>query len=149
MARFDVDPELVRKLARLLEETGLGEIEVKRFGRSLRVAREPSAAAPGAPAEAAARPAPEAVRPPVRRVGTDHPGAVTSPMVGTLYVAPEPGAVPFVAVGDAVKKGQTLFIIEAMKTMNPVPAPKAGKVAKILATNEAPVEYGEVLLILE
>jgi acetyl-CoA carboxylase biotin carboxyl carrier protein len=70
-------------------------------------------------------------------------------MVGTLYVAPEPGAAPFVAVGDTVKKGQTLFVIEAMKTMNPVPAPKAGKVAKILASNETPVEYGEVLLILE
>ncbi len=148
MGRFDVDPELVRKLARLLEETGLGEIELKSFGRSLRVARE-GAAAPAAAAEPAAKPAPEAARPAVQRVGTDHPGAVTSPMVGTLYVAPEPGTPPFVAVGDMVKKGQTLFIIEAMKTMNPVPAPKAGKVAKILAANEAPVEYGEVLLILE
>lgn len=147
MGLFDVDPELVRRLARLLEETGLGEIEVKWFGRSLRVAREGSA--PPSGTAPAAKPAAEPGRPAAQRVGTEHPGAVTSPMVGTLYMAPEPGAAPFVAVGDAVKKGQTLFVIEAMKTMNPVPAPKPGKVAKILATNEAPVEYGEVLLILE
>lgn len=148
MGLFGVDPELVKKLARLLEETGLGEIEVKSFGRSLRVAREARAPEPAAAAERTPKAA-EAPRAASQRVDTGHPGAVTSPMVGTIYVAPEPGAAPFVAVGDSVKKGQTLFIIEAMKTMNPVPAPKAGKVAKILAVNEAPVEYGEVLLILE
>jgi acetyl-CoA carboxylase biotin carboxyl carrier protein len=78
-----------------------------------------------------------------------HPGAVNSPMVGTVYVAPEPGANPFVKVGDTVKEGQTLLLIEAMKTMNPIRAPKAGKIAQVLVTNAAPVEYGEVLLIIE
>jgi len=149
MGLFDVDPELVRKLARLLDETGLGEIELKAFGRSVRVAREATRAEAAPAAERAEKTTSDPARVLAQRVGTGHPGAVTSPMVGTLYVAPEPGAAPFVAVGDTVKKGQTLFVIEAMKTMNPVPAPKAGKVAKILASNETPVEYGEVLLILE
>ncbi len=140
---FGVDSELVRKLARLLEETGLGEIEVRAFGRSLRVARES-----GSPA-VAPKATPEAGDAPPARIAADRPGAVASPMVGTVYAAPEPGAPPFVAVGDAVKKGQTLLLIEAMKTMNPVLAPRAGKVAEILVADGAPVEFGEVLLILE
>ena len=149
MAKFDVDSELVKKLAKLLEETGLTEIEYQHFGRRLRVSRRQAghgggmvvAAAPALPAGAAPAAAPE--------IGPETPGAVTAPVVGTVYIAPEPGAPPFVAVGDAVKKGQTLLIIEAMKTMNPVAAPKAGRVARILTVDGAPVEYGEVLMILE
>jgi len=142
MGWLDVDAELVKKLARLLEETGLTEIEYRAFGRSLRVSRRHGG---HAPAEAAA-PAPAEAAP---AIGPEHPGAVTAPVVGTVYVAPEPGAPPFVAVGDTVKKGQTLLIIEAMKTMNPVVAPRAGRVAQILVEDGTPTEYGEVLMILE
>jgi acetyl-CoA carboxylase biotin carboxyl carrier protein len=150
MGWLDVDSELVKKLAKLLEETGLTEIEYRAFGRSLRVSRQRGGhggeivvAAP------AAAPVPAAALPPATAFGPAHPGAVTAPVVGTVYVAPEPGARPFVSAGDTVKKGQTLLIIEAMKTMNPVAAPRAGKVAQILVEDGAPVEYGEVLLILE
>jgi acetyl-CoA carboxylase biotin carboxyl carrier protein len=150
MGWLDVDSELVKKLAKLLEETGLTEIEYRAFGRSLRVSRQRGGqggeivvAAPSA------APAPAAALPPATAFGPAHPGAVTAPVVGTVYVAPEPGARPFVSAGDTVKKGQTLLIIEAMKTMNPVAAPRAGKVAQILVEDGAPVEYGEVLLILE
>jgi acetyl-CoA carboxylase biotin carboxyl carrier protein len=147
MAWFDVDGELVKKLARLLEETGLTEIEFKTFGRSLRVSRRQGGHAIAAGEAAPARPA--AAKAPAPAIGPEHPGAVTAPVVGTVFVAPEPGAPPFVAVGDTVKKGQTLLIIEAMKTMNPVAAPRAGKVAQILVGDGSPVEYGEVLMILE
>ena len=103
----------------------------------------PASAPASAPAAAEAAPSSSA------ETAKAHPGAVTSPMVGTVYVAPEPGAAPFIKEGDAVKEGQTLLLIEAMKTMNPIRAPRAGKVAQIFATNAAPVEYGEVLLIIE
>jgi len=150
MAWFDVDGELVKKLAKLLEETGLTEIEFKTFGRSLRVSRRQGgqvvAAGEMARTPAAASAAAKALAP---TIGPDHPGAVTAPVVGTVYASPEPGAPPFVSVGDTVKKGQTLLIIEAMKTMNPVAAPRAGKVAQILVEDGSPVEYGEVLMILE
>lgn len=152
-----VDIELIRELATLLDETGLTEIEVGEGDQRIRVARMagPQAAVAPAPASAPAAPAQTAVAPaptvPAAAVEADasHPGAVTSPMVGACYHAPEPGAAPFVKVGDTVSEGDTLFIIEAMKTMNPIRAPRAGRVAKVLVENGAPVEYGEVLLILE
>lgn len=152
MGWLDVDPELVKKLAKLLEETGLTEIEYQAFGKRLRVSRRQGAHGQALGAETAlvdakAAKAPSPLAPPA--YGPEHPGAVTAPVVGTVYAAPEPGAAPFVSVGDTVKKGQTLLIIEAMKTMNPVAAPRAGKVAQILVEDGTPAEYGEVLMILE
>jgi acetyl-CoA carboxylase biotin carboxyl carrier protein len=146
MARFAVDEDLIRRLAKLLEETGLGEIEYQYLGRRVRVAR-PAAAPVVSVAGAPAPPAPAPAEAPA--IGPEHPGAITAPMVGTVYIAPEPGAPPFVRVGDVVKKGQTLLIIEAMKTMNPVAADRDGRVARILVEDGAPTEYGEVLVVLE
>jgi acetyl-CoA carboxylase biotin carboxyl carrier protein len=145
-----VDKDLIRELAELLEETGLTEIEVGEGDSVLRVSRAASAAAaaPVMPAPSPVATASDAPSP-GGDVSAVHPGAVTSPMVGTAYVAPEPGAVPFINVGDQVSDGQTLFIVEAMKTMNPIPAPRSGKVVQILVTDGSPVEYGEVLVILE
>jgi acetyl-CoA carboxylase biotin carboxyl carrier protein len=152
-----VEQELIRELAALLDETGLSEIEIEKSGLKVRVARTlavsaaavPVAAAPSnlapatRPAEAAAKPAPAVTDP------TSHPGCVKSPMVGTAYRAPEPGAAPFVEVGTRVAQGQTLMIIEAMKTMNHIPAPKAGTVTHIFVENGQPVEFGEPLVIIE
>ena len=140
---------LVRELARLLDETGLGEIEVERDGMRVRVARPAAAAGPGTP------PVPPPVAAPAPAVletagdPSKHPGVVTSPMVGTAYLGPEPGARPFVDVGSQVKAGETLLIIEAMKTMNQIPAPRAGTVTQILFDDGQPVEYGEPLMIIE
>ena len=144
MPKFDVDDALVRKLATLLGETGLTEIEYEAGEQRIRVSRgggtTVAVAAPAAAAPiAAAKPA-TAEGPPA--------GAVTSPMVGTAYAAAEPGAAPFVKVGDKVSKGQTLLIIEAMKVMNPIPAPHGGTVQEILFGDARPVEYGEVLLVV-
>jgi len=151
MSRPTIDDDLVRQLAKLLDETGLTEIEFGEGKWHLRVSKSMTAAATVVPAAAAAAAAVAATE---RSAATAddaarHPGAVTSPMVGTVYVAPEPGAAAFVKVGDTVSEGQTLLLIEAMKTMNPIRAPRAGKVSQIFITNAAPVEYGEVLLILE
>jgi acetyl-CoA carboxylase biotin carboxyl carrier protein len=151
MARpLSVDKDLVRDLAALLDETGLSEIEVGDQGRTLRVARNaaPVTVAPAAPQG----PTPEAPAVGEVAAGEDlaaHPGAITSPMVGTAYVSPEPGAPPFVKVGDQVAVGDTLLIVEAMKTMNPIPAPRDGRVARILIANGTPVEFGEALMILD
>jgi acetyl-CoA carboxylase biotin carboxyl carrier protein len=147
MARFTVDEDLIRRLAKLLEETGLGEIEYQILGRRVRIAR-PAAAPVVSVTEAPARAA-EAAPAEAPAISPEHPGAITAPMVGTVYIAPEPGAPPFVRVGDVVKKGQTLLIIEAMKTMNPVTADRDGRVARVLVEDGAPTEYGEVLVILE
>lgn len=149
-----VDPNLVRELAAILGESGLSEIEVEHGELRLRLARTVSiaAAAPApvhvvqAPAAAAA-PAPGA--PPAIANAAADPGMVPSPMVGTVYLSPEPGAAAFVKVGDTVTAGQTLLVVEAMKTFNPIPAPRAGKVKQILVTDAQPVEFGEPLLILE
>jgi acetyl-CoA carboxylase biotin carboxyl carrier protein len=150
MAEGDVE-QLVRELARLIEETGLGEIEVERDGMRLRVARPVQA--PVAPAPLSAVPPPPLVAPapavPAPLDPAKHPGLVTSPMVGTAYLAPEPGARPFVDVGSVVKAGDTLLIIEAMKTMNQIPAPRAGTVIQILIEDTRPVEFGEPLMIVE
>ena len=148
------DSALVRELALLLDETSLTEIEIERAGLRLRVARNisvaatmpmPVAAAPAAlPAAASA-----AAAAPAAADLSKHPGAVTSPMVGTAYWAPEPGAKPFIEVGAKVSVGQTLLIIEAMKTMNQIPSPRAGTVTQILVEDGQPVEYGEPLVIIE
>jgi acetyl-CoA carboxylase biotin carboxyl carrier protein len=148
------DSALIRELATLLDETSLTEIEIERAGLRLRVARNvsvaaavptPVMAAPVTAVDAAA--APPATAAPVDL--SKHPGAVTSPMVGTAYWAPEPGAKPFIEVGSKVSVGQTLLIIEAMKTMNQIPSPRAGTVTQILVEDSQPVEFGEPLAIIE
>lgn len=146
-----VDQELIRELAKLLDETGLSEIEIDRDGLRVRVARELRVQAASVMAPAAtqanalsADQAKPAVDDPVA-----HPGCVRSPMVGTTYLAPEPGAANFVEVGSRVAQGQTILIIEAMKTMNHIPAPKAGTVTRVLVGNRQPVEFGEPLAIIE
>jgi acetyl-CoA carboxylase biotin carboxyl carrier protein len=145
-----VDPRLIRELAELLTETGLSEIEIDRGGMRIRVARGGGpqialAAAPAAAAAAATAPQPATAEGDLSK----HPGCVHSPMVGTAYLAPEPGAAAFIDVGTRVSQGQTLLIIEAMKTMNQIPAPKAGTVTRILVGNSQPVEFGEPLVIIE
>ncbi|TGN89756.1 acetyl-CoA carboxylase biotin carboxyl carrier protein [Bradyrhizobium yuanmingense] len=146
------DSALVRELALLLDETSLTEIEIERAGLRLRVARNISVAAT-MPMQVTAPPAalPLAASPAVPAAAdlSKHPGAVTSPMVGTAYWAPEPGAKPFIDVGTKVSVGQTLLIIEAMKTMNQIPSPRAGTVTQILVEDGQPVEYGEPLVIIE
>ena len=146
MAKFQPDEDLVRKLSGLLTETGLTEIEYEANGQRIRVARTAVASAPVAVAAPAARPAEASEAAPSDAVPEN---AVLAPMVGTAYAAPEPGGKAFVAVGDQVSEGQTLLIIEAMKVMNPIPSPKAGRVASILFQDGQPVEYGEPLLIVE
>jgi len=147
MAKLNVDPELIRRLAELLHETGLAELEVAAGDQRVRVRR---------PESLNGRAVPEVNVGVVNVPGTPQAlhegppaGAVLSPMVGTVFVAPEPGATAFVAVGDKVLEGQTLLIVEAMKVMNPIPAPRAGTVTRILVRDRQPVEYGEPLLIVE
>ncbi|MCX7646411.1 MAG: acetyl-CoA carboxylase biotin carboxyl carrier protein [Rhodobacteraceae bacterium] len=158
------DVAFIEALARLLKENDLTDLEVKReYGEddslTVRVSRAghqvvhvaPPAALPApAPQAPAAAPAPPAAAPAAAPDDpAQHPGAVTSPMVGTVYLQPEPGAAPFVTVGATVAEGQTILIIEAMKTMNQIPAPRAGTVRRILVTDGAPVEYGAPLMIIE
>jgi acetyl-CoA carboxylase biotin carboxyl carrier protein len=144
-----VDQDLIRELAKLLDETGLTEIEVERDGTRVRVGRQPAAGTsismPMVPQPYAAPP----VRPAVAADPASHPGALLSPMVGTAYLAAEPGAMPFVDIGTVVKAGDTLLIIEAMKTLNQIPAVRAGTVVQILVTDGQPVEFGEPLMIIE
>ena len=142
---LDVDHEVIRQLARLLDETGLSEIAIEQDGVSVRVARQTGAVVRSRADAAVAVPAP-AVPPAEPR---PHAGLVASPMVGTAYRAPEPGARPFVDIGSPVKAGDPLLIIEAMKTMNQIPAPRAGTVIQILVEDGQPVEYGEPLMIIE
>jgi acetyl-CoA carboxylase biotin carboxyl carrier protein len=151
MAKLDVDTTLIETLADLLQRTGLTEIEISQGEARIRVARAPaavigtvSAGAPAAPAAASAEPA--AVRPAAE---ASHPGAVRAPMVGTVYLTPEPGAQPFITVGADVREGQTLLIIEAMKVMNPIRAPRNGRVVELMVGSGDPVEYGELLLVIE
>ena len=157
-----VDADLVRDLAKVLDDSGLTEIEVEygelrlRLARTLSMAPPPptqthvvhSAPAP-APASLPAPAPPPAAAPTPAADAASHPGAVLSPMVGTAYLSPEPGAPPFVKVGDTVTAGQTMLVVEAMKTFNPIPAPRAGKVTAIIVTDSQPVEFNEPLLILE
>ena len=147
------DRALIRELALLLDETSLTEIEIERAGLRVRVARNISlsASVPAAYVPAAAAPSAPATMAPATATAdpAKHPGAVPSPMVGTAYWAPEPGAKPFVEVGSKVSAGQTLLIIEAMKTMNQIPSPRAGTVTQILVEDGQPVEFGEPLIIIE
>ena len=146
------DSALVRELALLLDETSLTEIEIERAGLRLRVARNISVAATMPMPMAAAAPALPVAAAPAVAASADlskHPGALTSPMVGTAYWAPEPGAKPFIEVGSKVSVGQTLLIIEAMKTMNQIPSTRAGTVTQILVEDGQPVEFGEALVIIE
>ncbi|MGB3719496.1 MAG: acetyl-CoA carboxylase biotin carboxyl carrier protein [Proteobacteria bacterium] len=151
--RGNSEQQLIRDLAALLVETGLSEIEIEKSGLKIRVARNLTVAATALPQQVAAAPAAQpAATEPAAEAPIDfanHPGCVKSPMVGTAYRAPEPGAAPFVEVGSRVTQGQTLMIIEAMKTMNHIPAPRAGTVTHILVENGQPVEYGEPLVIIE
>jgi acetyl-CoA carboxylase biotin carboxyl carrier protein len=150
MAKPELDTDLVRALATVLQDTGLTEIEYETGAVKIRVARQVTMTAAVMEAHApaavsAASPAASPSQPP----SGDHPGAVRSPMVGTVYCAPEPGARPFVQVGETVRQGQTLLIIEAMKVMNPLVAPKAGKVIDVLVTDGQPIEFGEPLIVIE
>jgi acetyl-CoA carboxylase biotin carboxyl carrier protein len=153
MGGVTFDAAAIRELAKILRETDLTEIELVEADSRIRVARQvtvqavaavqaaPVAAAPAASAAPAAAAAPEAEGP--------HPGAVTSPMVGVAYLAPEPGAAPFITLGARVAQGQTLLLIEAMKTFNQIRAPKSGTITRILVESGSPVEYGEPLLVIE
>jgi acetyl-CoA carboxylase biotin carboxyl carrier protein len=143
------DSALIRELALLLDETSLTEIEVERAGFRLRVARNITIAASVPTGVQAAPPAPAGPGPAASTDFAKHPGAVPSPMVGTAYWASEPGAKPFIEVGAKVSVGQTLLIIEAMKTMNQIPSPRAGTVTQILVEDGQPVEFGEPLVIIE
>ncbi|MGE0718331.1 MAG: acetyl-CoA carboxylase biotin carboxyl carrier protein [Alphaproteobacteria bacterium] len=144
-----VDPDLVRTLARLLDETGLTEIEAQAGEMRIRVARTPApvaAAVASAPVAAAStEAAPAAAAAPAAEL----PGTIKSPMVGTAYLSPQPGAATFVKAGDRVGAGQTLMIVEAMKVMNPITAPRPGTVRAVLVDDGAPVEYGQPLAVVE
>lgn len=147
-SKLAIDEDAIRDLAKLLDETNLSEIEIEQDGTRIRVGRGGGrmvAAAPGVAASVAA-PAPIAA---VAADTAKHPGAVASPMVGTAYMAPSPGAKPFIDVGAVVKAGDTLLIVEAMKTMNQIQAPRGGTVTQILVEDGQPVEFGEALVIIE
>ena len=160
MNRLSFDPEDIRELAAILDETGLSEIEISEKDRRIRIARAPAPITFAAPAAAAAvaspapipadtasaAPAPAA---PVTAFDASHPGAVTSPMVGVAYLSPDPESPNFISVGQRVEAGQTLLLIEAMKTFNQIKAPRAGNVSRILISSGAPVEFGEALVILD
>ncbi len=141
------DPELIRTLAQLLAETGLTEIEYAVGHQRIRVARGLVASGAAMPAAAAGPAAAASIA--AERGLADHPGALNAPMVGTAYLAPQPGAPPFVRLGDNVVAGQTLLIIEAMKVMNEIRAPRPGRVVEILAADAQPVEYGQPLMLIE
>ena len=151
------ETKLVQELADILDQAGLAELEYETEAVAIRLSRVSNMAqavamapAPAAPVSAASLSAGSAPAEPAAPANpADHQGAVTSPMVGTVYTAPEPGAAEFVTEGDMVKAGQTLFIVEAMKVMNPITAPAAGKVTKIFVQNAQPIEFGEALAIIE
>jgi acetyl-CoA carboxylase biotin carboxyl carrier protein len=138
-----IDASAIRELAELLKETGLSEIEIEQNGARLRVARQAGATATPLAAPAPAPAAAEAPKP-----KGPNPGAVPSPMVGTVYASPEPGAQPFIKVGQSVMEGDTLFIVEAMKTMNPILAPRGGTVVEVCVSDAQPVEFGQILAII-
>ena len=143
------ETKLVKELADILDATGLAEIEYETEAVSIRLSRITGAMPVAAVAPPVAAPAAAPVAEAPSANPASHPGAVTSPMVGTVYTSPEPDAPAFISEGDTVKAGQTLFIVEAMKVMNPITAPKAGKISTILVQNAQPVEFGEALVIVE
>lgn len=150
-----IDPKLIRKLADILKETELTEIEVEQGDLKIRVARQLTAAGSvsyvpaAAPVAAPVAAAPIAETAPAAAPAAVAADAIKSPMVGTAYLSPQPGAAAFIKIGDRVKQGQTLLIIEAMKTMNPIPSPREGVVAQILVSDAQPVEFGEPLVVFE
>jgi acetyl-CoA carboxylase biotin carboxyl carrier protein len=153
MAKLNIDTDYVAQLAELLQRTGLTEIEITEGDARVRVVKKPT---PVIEAQVAARPAAalpakpaESDAAPASAVDAQHPGTVTSPMVGTVYLYPEPGADPFVSPGQTVSEGQTLLIIEAMKVMNQIRAPRSGKIGRVFVENATPVEFGEPLLVIE
>ena len=146
-AKPGIDAAAVRELAKLLKETGLTEIEIEHQGARIRVSRGATAAPAAASAPVATAPAAAAPAAPSAPSGPPA-GAVPSPMVGTVYLSPEPGRPPFVTIGKTVKEGDTLFIIEAMKTMNAITAPKGGKVLEISVSDGSPVEFGQTLAVI-
>lgn len=143
---MDIDEDAIRTLAKLLKEEGLGEIEVSEGDQTLRVAGQTPAVSAAAPVAQGVLPPAPVVQAPDSAVPS---GAVTSPMVGTVYLQPEPDALPFVAVGDTVEVGQTIVIVEAMKVMNPIRAEAAGTVTEIRVTDGQPVEFGDILLVIQ
>jgi acetyl-CoA carboxylase biotin carboxyl carrier protein len=145
--RFVPDTDMIRKLAAVIEETGLTEIEYADGDRRIRVARQP--ATPGVVMQAPAQPEAKPAQPAGPGPAAPSANAVVSPMVGTVYLAAEPGAAPFVKAGDRVAEGQTLLIIEAMKVMNPIKSPRAGTVGQVLVKNAEPVEYGQPLIVVD
>ena len=149
MAKQDIDEDLVRKLADLIEETGLTEIEFDSGDWKIRVAKGGGTMISAGPAVAPAAAAATAAVVPAGGDPAAHPGAVSSPMVGTIYVSREPGTPPLVSVGDSVSAGDTLLLVEAMKTFNEIKAPKSGTITEILVADKQPVEYGDVLMIIE
>ena len=154
MSRFSIDPDAIRMLAGILTETGLTEIEIAEKDSRVRVVRAPGQvaaplAAPTIATTSVALPANVEPTPAAEADLARHPGAVLSPMVGVVYLSPEPGAAPFVGIGQSVEAGQTVLLIEAMKTFNQIKAPRAGTVGRILIANSSPVEYGEVLMLIE
>ena len=151
MTRIPTDPEQIRQLAAVMAEHGLTEVELVDKDTRVRVVRGGNGgeAAIQSAAAAVTEPAPRLSAPAIPDNGSNHPGAVTSPMVGVAFLAPEPGAQYFVSVGQPVTVGQTLLLIEAMKTFNQIKAAKAGTVTKIIVQNSSPVEFGELLMIVE
>src|SRR5271168_2260875 len=153
MSRLPVDVEAIRTLAEILQETGLTEIEIAEKDSRIRVVRAPAVVAAAVPTiaapAAAAAPATTAQNPSEIEDFIHHPGAVKSPMVGVAYLSPEPGQPPYVTTGQNVAAGQTLLLIEAMKTFNQIKAPRAGTISRILIQPGTPVEYGEVLMVID
>jgi acetyl-CoA carboxylase biotin carboxyl carrier protein len=147
------DPATIRELAQILRESDLTEIELVDNDMRVKLVRQVTVAPMAMPVAAHAAPAPAAAGPapaaPAAEVDADHPGAVTSPMVGVAYLSPEPTSAPFVTIGSKVAQGQTLMLIEAMKTYNQIKAPRAGTVTRILVESGTPVEFGEPLMIVE
>jgi len=157
-AKSDFTSDMIRDLAEIMADTGLTELELSQGESALRLSRLTGAPAPvyaaapvaaPTPAPAAAAAAPAATPVAAAPDAASHPGTVTSPMVGTIYMSPQPDAPPFVTVGNRVAEGQTLLIIEAMKVMNPIPAPRGGTIKAILVSDAQPVEFGAPLVIIE
>jgi acetyl-CoA carboxylase biotin carboxyl carrier protein len=153
MPKLNVDTSLIESLAELLQRTGLTEIEISEGDARIRVAREQPSAVAHVPHNSRQAPATPSIAvvaaPAAGDMVESHPGAVRAPMVGTVYLTPEPGAPPFVSLGDEIREGQTLLIIEAMKVMNPIRAPRGGRLVQLLVNSGDPVEYGELLMIIE
>jgi acetyl-CoA carboxylase biotin carboxyl carrier protein len=151
MSRLPVDADAIRVLADILLDTGLTEIEIAEGDSRIRVVRAPATIQAAVPPPVAAVAVPQQAAPPANDIAdfSQHPGAVKSPMVGVAYLSPEPGAPSFVNVGQTVTAGQTLLLIEAMKTFNQIKAPRAGTISRVLVNPGVPVEYGEVLMVID